>query len=66
MIHTQPEFDFTEGPHSDVVDEDNGDQEDRDEDARIDLLRWTPVLDNQSGSGELIWCYDDVFEPVCL
>jgi hypothetical protein len=62
----EPELKFTKVLDSDVVDQDDSDQEDGDENTGIDSLRWTPILNDERGSCQLIRSDDDVLEPVCL
>ena len=60
----QPEFEFAKEADAEVIDEDDGDPEDGDEDARVDTVAVDPVLDDEGSSRELVGRDDDVFEPV--
>lgn len=61
---TEPELKFAKESNTEVVDGDNCDQEYSDENSRIHFVWWTPILDNQSGRGQLVWRGDDIFAPI--
>jgi hypothetical protein len=62
----EPEFEFTKVFDSNVVDQDDNDQEDGNKYARVDSTRRHPVLNDKRGRGQLIRSNNDVFEPVGL
>ena len=57
-LHVPTELD----PHE--VDRYDRHEENRNEDARVDFIRRTPVLDDEGSRGQLIGRCDDVLEPI--
>lgn len=62
----QPELKFAEETDTKVVDGNNDDEEHGNPYSRIDFVARKPVLDDQSSSGKLIRCNDDVLKPVTI
>lgn len=60
----QPEFKLAEEPDTEVVDADDGDEEDGNKDTRVDSVTIDPILNDEGSSCQLIGGDDDVFEPV--
>lgn len=61
---TEPEFELTKEPNTEIVDGTDDDQENQDEDAGIDLFRLDPVLNDQGRCSQLVRGRDDVFTPI--
>ncbi len=60
----QPKFQLSEKPDAEVINRDDGDEEDGDEHPRVDVFSVDPILDDQGPGRELIGGDDDILEPV--
>ena len=60
----EPEFEFTEELDTKVIDGQDDDEEDGNEYTRIHFLSIDPVLNDKSGSCQLIGSDDNVLDPI--
>lgn len=62
----EPELEFAKISDTKVIDGDNNHQEYGNEHTWVYAVRRTPILNDQSGRRKLVWCDDDILEPVRL
>lgn len=63
----EPEFKFAkEADATKVVDAEDGDEEDGNKDAWVELFTGDPVLNDQGGGGKLVGCNNKIFEEVAI
>lgn len=56
----QPELEFSEESNTEVIDDDNGHQENCDECTRVDLVTRNPVLKDERRSSQIVWCDNNI------